>query len=136
MSSLAGSSQYSDGQGGLYGTTYTAGSQLPGRPVQNQQPGSFYGQAFGYNPQNSPAAGLPQQSLFPQGFPSFQPFQSMPPFQSQFNGFPTGIPHVPFVPAVPFQPLQFAPLPPLLTPPQFNEALSQYMNSLQQQYAK
>lgn len=133
VSSSAGSSQYTNGQGTTFGTTYTAGSQSPGRPPIQQQ-GSFYGPGFGYNQQQSSGGG-PQQSLFPQGFPSYQPFQSMQPFQSQFNGFPTGFPHIPFVPAVPFQPLQFAPLPPLLSPPQFNEALSQYMNNLQQQYA-
>lgn len=136
VSASAGSSQFSDSQGGSYGTTYTSGTQTPGGPYQEQH-SAFYGPGFGYNSQqHSTSSGVPQQTQFQQPFVGLQPFAGMQPFQSQFGGFPTGFPHIPFVPAIPFKPLQFAPLPPLLSPPQFNEALNQYVTSLQQQYAK
>lgn len=63
---------------------------------------------------------FPVAAMGPIGFPAFP------------SPFPGGA--SPFFP--PFQPIQYAPLPPVLTPPQFNDAITTYLNSIQAQYAR
>lgn len=79
-----------------------------------------YGSSYAYNQQ------LPASNNA--GFPQQQQQQ----FASNFPAFP--FPQLPTVNFAPFG--GNLPLPPLLTPDQFSEALSQYVTSVQQQYAK
>lgn len=110
----AGGSAVSAGAGAYSG--YSSGGGGGGhRQAANFASGSIGTDQFGNSRQQ-----MQINSPFPVPFPSFP------------SPFPAGA--SPFFP--PFQPLQFAPLPPVLTPPQFNEAISTYLNSIQAQYAR
>lgn len=123
----------STANGGTFGTSYTTTAGL------GSQSTGTYGPGFSYStyPNGQQTYRQNQQGNRPNT--QFQNVQNSPFASGQlpFPSFPSPFQAAPFFPNIipPFQPLNFAPLPPILTPPEFNQALSQYLNSIQQQYA-
>lgn len=149
VSSVAGASSSSsdDGNSGFTSTSTNFGSYPAGNDFQNSIPSypGQYGAGFGYSPlpnaQNSFQNGFSpfgqpsfsgsqhfglQQQPFGNSFPYFPSFQNSFPIQRQ-QTFPNAVP--------PYQTLN-PPLPPILTPDEFNKAISQYLATIQEQYAR